>query len=84
MTALRGAVGDKTESIGIDSWAVDFGLFDAQGMLLGNPGRLPRCETGTGNDGIPEENAPGEAYELTGISIGYVNSVFQLYRSHKK
>ncbi|MFE0515898.1 rhamnulokinase, partial [Streptomyces sp. NPDC058964] len=29
--------GDRLDSVGIDSWAVDYGLLDADGALLGNP-----------------------------------------------
>ena len=37
LDGLRGARGDGRLGIGIDSWAVDYGLLDADGALLGNP-----------------------------------------------
>src|SRR4051794_28257153 len=32
-----GRDGGRLDGIGIDSWAVDYGLLDADGALLGNP-----------------------------------------------
>ena len=39
LDGLRAAdrAGDGIDSVGIDTWAVDYGLLDATGALLGNP-----------------------------------------------
>ena len=41
------AAGGPVHGIGIDSWAVDYGLLDADGELLGQPVRLPRLAAPT-------------------------------------
>ena len=44
LTGLRAAAAARSASRGwpIDSWAVDYGLVDARGALLGQPAALPR------------------------------------------
>src|SRR5436305_881411 len=37
LRAASEAYGDRIVGVGIDSWAVDYGLIDAGGRLLGNP-----------------------------------------------
>ncbi|MGB9682093.1 MAG: rhamnulokinase [bacterium] len=67
------------ESIGIDTWGVDFGFVTKNKELLG----LPVCYRDHRTDGIPEkffEIIPKERlYSITGIQIMQINSVFQLY-----
>ncbi len=41
---------EPLSGIGVDSWAVDFGLLDGQGQLLGNPYHYRDRRT----DGVPE------------------------------
>src|SRR5437588_13003214 len=41
---------ERPDSIGIDSWAVDYGLLDASGALLGNPVHYRDART----DGVAE------------------------------
>ncbi|TAN36222.1 MAG: rhamnulokinase [Verrucomicrobia bacterium] len=69
----------KLESLGIDTWGVDFGLLDAQGELLGNPVHYRDART----DGMVEaafKRAPRAAfYRATGIQFMQLNSVFQLF-----
>jgi rhamnulokinase len=66
------------ESIAIDSWAVDFGLLDASGQLLGNPYHYRDHHT----DGIMEE--VGELigreaiFNSTGIQFLPFNTIYQL------
>ena len=71
--------GVKVDSIGIDTWGVDFGFVADDGSLLGNP----RAYRDPYTDGIPEkvyETVPREElYAATGIQILNFNSVFQLY-----
>jgi len=73
------ARGVKIDSIGIDTWGVDFGFLDSEGRLLGNP----RAYRDPYTDGIPEkvyETVPrNELYAATGIQIMNFNSIFQLY-----
>src|SRR5690606_24910674 len=65
-------------SIGIDSWGVDFGLLDADGVLLGNPVHYRDGRT----DGVPErvfgEVSADQLYDRTGIQLLPFNTVFQL------
>ena len=71
--------GIRPDSIGIDTWGVDFGCIGADGSLLD----LPRCYRDPYTVGIPEkvyETVPREdLYARTGIQIMNFNSIFQLY-----
>ncbi len=71
--------GVRIDSIGIDTWGVDFGFVADDGSLLGNP----RAYRDPYTDGIPEkvyETIPREElYGATGIQIMNFNSIFQLY-----
>ena len=67
------------DSIGIDTWGVDFGCIGHDGTLLG----LPRAYRDTYTDGVPEKffkTVPREnLYALTGIQIMNFNTVFQMF-----
>ncbi|MBQ4128108.1 MAG: rhamnulokinase [Alistipes sp.] len=71
------ASGVAIESIGIDTWGVDFAMFGEDGALL----RLPYCYRDPHTTDAPEkffERMPRkELYEKTGIQIMNFNSVFQ-------
>ena len=64
--------------IGIDTWAVDFGLLDRDGQLIGNPYHYRDRRT----DGVPEEVdkiIPSQRlYERTGIQRLPLNTLYQL------
>ncbi|GAA3288605.1 rhamnulokinase [Dactylosporangium vinaceum] len=62
------------DSVGIDSWAVDYGLLDADGALLGNPVHYRDART----DGVAERFDGYELYAATGIATMPFNTVFQL------
>ena len=76
--------GVRLDSIGIDTWGVDFGCLGADGTLLG----LPRCYRDPYTSGIPEKvftRIPREAlYARTGIQIMDFNTIFQLYAQTEK
>jgi rhamnulokinase len=66
------------DGIGIDSWAVDFGLLDAAGALLGNPVHYRDART----DGVPERVAKliaeDRLYAATGLQKQPFNTLYQL------
>ena len=78
-----GRKGVRLDSIGIDTWGVDFGCLAADGSLLG----LPRAYRDPYTAGIPDEvfrTVPrDELYAATGIQIMDFNTVFQLYAQTK-
>ena len=71
--------GEKIESIGVDTWGVDFVLLGKDGHILSQP-RSYRDDYTTG---VPEKffaKIPSEElYGRTGIQIMDFNSVFQLF-----
>ncbi|SDT47728.1 rhamnulokinase [Actinoplanes derwentensis] len=58
--------------IGIDSWAVDYGLIDDDGALLGNPVHYRDART----DGIAERVR--DIYDVCGLQTLPFNTVYQL------
>ena len=64
--------------IGIDTWAVDFGLLDRDGQLIGNPFHYRDRRT----NGVPEEVdkiiPPQRLYARTGIQRLPLNTLYQL------
>ena len=81
VTCLKqlGRQGVRLDSIGIDTWGVDFGCVAPDGTLLG----LPRAYRDSYTSGVPEkvyEKIPREElYAATGIQIMDFNTIFQLY-----
>ncbi len=69
---------DSADSIGVDTWGVDFALLDSTGELLANPVhyRDPR------NEGMMEwvfERMPRrEMFERTGIQFMQINGLYQM------
>ena len=67
------------DSIGIDTWGVDFGLIDKSGDLIGNPVTYRDARTDTMIDEASEVLCIEEIYKKTGIQIMNFNTLFQLY-----
>jgi rhamnulokinase len=74
--ALAGA---RLESIGFDTWGLDFALLAGDGTFLG----LPYTYRDSRTEGMMErflERVPaGRVYELTGIQFMPINTLYQLF-----
>lgn len=80
---VKAAQAGGFDSIGIDTWGVDFGLIDEFGCLLENPvhyrdertkGLIEECAETVSNE---------EFYNATGIQFMELNTVYQLYALKK-
>lgn len=76
LDGLRAA--GQVDSVGIDSWAVDYGLLDADGALLGNPVHYRDART----EGVAEQvwaSVPAaDLYAATGLQYAPFNTLYQL------
>ena len=72
-------LGRRIVSVGVDSWAVDYGLIDARGELIENP----VCYRDQRTQGVMEQvfaRVPREEiFERTGIQFLPFNTLFQLH-----
>ncbi len=66
------------DAIGIDTWAVDFGLLDKRGRLLNNPVHYRDTRTSGVMDKVFEIVPKEEMYARTGIQLAAFNTIFQL------
>ncbi len=68
----------ELQSVGLDTWGVDFGLLDAQDGLLGNPYHYRDSRTDgmlvRAFDRVPR----AEIFEQTGIQFMQLNTLYQL------
>lgn len=70
--------GDSVISIGIDTWGVDYGLFDKDGRLLGLPYNYRDSRTDGMMEKALEKASKKEIYEATGVEFLFFNSLYQL------
>ncbi len=67
------------DSIGVDSWAVDYGLVDARGLLQGIPFQYRDQRTNGVMEQVWSRVPRAELYARTGIQFLPFNTLFQLY-----
>jgi len=70
--------GDSVVSIGIDTWGVDYGLFDKDGRLLGLPYNYRDSRTDGMMEKAFEQVSKEEIYKKTGVPSLFFNSLYQL------
>ena len=71
--SLRGAV----DAIGIDTWAVDYGLLDEDGRLIGNPASYRSARCGVGASEVLDRWDSSWLYERNGLQFQPFNTLFQ-------
>ncbi len=68
----------KIDSLGVDTWGVDFGLIDKEGRLLENPVHYRDTRTAGIQDEAFAHVPRREFYDRTGIQFMNFNTIFQL------
>lgn len=72
-------INKKIYSIGVDSWAVDYGLIDKGGNLLANPICYRDSRTNSAMQKVFEITPKSEIFEKTGIQFLPFNTIYQLF-----
>ncbi|MEO0185412.1 MAG: FGGY family carbohydrate kinase, partial [candidate division WOR-3 bacterium] len=70
---------ERPASIGIDTWGVDFGLFDKNGNLLAPPFSYRDSRTQGMIEKFTKKISKKEIYQRTGIQFMEINTLYQLY-----
>ncbi|MDQ1745199.1 MAG: rhamnulokinase [Pseudonocardiales bacterium] len=68
----------RLDGIGIDTWAVDYGLLDSSGALLGNPVHYRDARTGGVMDRLVGSAGAERLYRLSGLQFLPINTIYQL------
>jgi len=71
--SLRGSV----DAIGIDTWAVDYGLLDEEGRLIGNPASYRSARCGIGASEVLDRWDSSWLYERNGLQFQPFNTLYQ-------
>lgn len=70
--------GYKVESVGVDTWGVDYGLIDTDGNLIGNPVHYRDARAAEGMEMLFEKYPAKVMKEKTGMDCVSYNTVNQL------
>jgi rhamnulokinase len=68
----------QTESVGIDTWAVDYGALDADGNLVAEPVAYRDARTEAVIDSVHRAVTPAELYAVNGLQYLPFNTIYQL------
>lgn len=70
--------GEKISSIGIDTWAVDYGLVDAAGNLTAQPFSYRDDRSRAAVEPVHAKLDPARLYATTGLQFLQFNTIYQL------
>ncbi|GAA1112801.1 rhamnulokinase family protein [Arthrobacter flavus] len=70
--------GERIASVGVDTWAVDYGLLDNDGVLTSLPFSHRDIRSGSTVDGVHSLMPFERLYEITGLQFLPFNTVYQL------
>jgi rhamnulokinase len=68
----------RLDGIGVDTWAVDYGLLDESGALLGNPVHYRDARTDGVLDRLVGLAGAKRLYQLSGLQFMPFNTIYQL------
>ena len=68
----------RLAGLAVDSWAVDYGLLDADGALLGNPRHYRDARTDAVIAEVHRKVDPERLYQVTGLQFLPFNTLYQL------
>ena len=68
----------EVDSIGVDTWGVDFALLDKDGMLVNNPFNYRDCLTDNAMEKVFSVVPAREVYDRTGTQFIKFNTLYQL------
>jgi len=75
------ASGGALESVGVDTWGVDYGRLDASGELLELPFHYRDDRTQGVPDQVLAELSPSDLYTAAGLQVMNFNTIFQFVAS---
>ena len=71
--------GTRLDSMGVDSWGVDYALIGERGNLLENPYHYRDGRTNGAMEAVFERVSRDRIYAITGIQFLPINTLYQLY-----
>ncbi len=70
---------ERVDSIGVDTWGVDYGLLGENGSLLENPYHYRDARTDGMVEAVTGKVSAERIYDQTGIQFMALNTLYQLY-----
>ncbi len=84
LKAAAAVLGDAVESIGVDTWGVDFALLGRDDTLLGNPVCYRDARTDGVMDAAFEQISRDEIFRQTGLQFMQFNTLYQLFAMKRR
>lgn len=84
LTKAFSLYGKRIKSIGVDTWGVDYGLFDENGILVSPVFHYRDRRTEGMVDEVADIINNEQLYASTGIALLSMNTIYQLYSQKKK
>jgi rhamnulokinase len=72
------AAAPRLDSVGVDTWGVDYGLIGADGELLANPHHYRDSRTDGVMESLTAKIGKERIYGITGIQFMQINTLYQL------
>ena len=69
----------KVNSVGVDSWAVDYGVIDQTGEVIGQPFCYRDSRTDGLMDKLKADLGIDYIYSRTGVQFIFINTMYQLF-----